>query len=63
MKSAFIQLKNGYNTVLPNIDFISDENGHLSLWGKEGRKGIFILDQVEICVITEKNKEENNGSI
>lgn len=63
MKSAFIQLKSGYNTVLPNIEFITDENGRLSLWGKEGRKGIFILDQVEICVITERNKEENNGSI
>lgn len=61
MKSAFIQLKSGYNTVLPNIEFITDENGRLSLWGKEGRKGIFILDQVEICVITEKKEEEKSN--
>lgn len=63
MKVAYIQLKNGYSTVLP-CEFISEENGILYLWGEKGRVGLFLIDQVEMCVITEKNKEEKeNGSI
>jgi hypothetical protein len=58
MKSAFIQLKNGYNTVLPNVEFITDENGLLQLWTEKGRVGLFLLDQVEMCVITGKFTQE-----
>lgn len=54
MKSAYIQLKNGYSTVLPNIDFMTNDNGYLELWGEKGKTGIFVSDQVEMCVITEK---------
>lgn len=63
MKSAFIRLKNGYNTVLPNVEFLTNENGHLELWAKHGRVGIFLTDKVEMCVVTEKwpQKEENDG--
>jgi hypothetical protein len=65
MKSAFIQLKNGYNTVLPHVEFMTNESDYLELWGEKGRIGIFISDQVEMCVITEKwpQKEENNGKV
>jgi hypothetical protein len=62
MKSAFIELKNGYNTVLANVDFLTNENGFLELWGENGRVGIFQTNQVQMCVITEKwQKEGNNG--
>ena len=63
MKSAFIQLKNGYNTAIPNVEFLTNEGGRLELWGKQGRVGIFLTDKVEMCVITEKwpQKEESNG--
>ncbi len=54
MKSAFIQLKNGYRTVLPNVEFLTNESGHMELWGKNGRVGLFLTEQVEMCVITEK---------
>ena len=54
MKSAFIQLKNGYSTVLPDVEFMTEEDGFLHLWGEKGQKGIFLLDQIEICAITEK---------
>lgn len=57
MKIAYIELKNGYSTIVP-CDFMTDENGFLYLWGEKGRVGLFLLDQVEMCVITEKNKEE-----
>lgn len=60
MKSAFIQLKNGYNTVLPHIEFLTNENDYLELWGEKGRVGIFQSNQVDMCVITEKwDKGEN----
>lgn len=63
MKHAYIQLKGGYNTAIP-CEFMTSENGILHLWGEKGMVGLFILDKVEMCVITEKNKEEkNNGSI
>ena len=63
MKLAYIQLKNGYSTLLP-CEFMTEENGYLHLWSEKGRVGLFLLDQVEMCVITEKNKEDkNNGSI
>lgn len=63
MKIAYIELKNGYSTVIP-CEFMTEENGFLYLWGEKGRVGLFLLDQVEMCVITEKNKEDkNNGSI
>ena len=54
MKSAYIKLKDGYNTVLPNIEFMTEENGLLHLWCDKGRVGLFLLDQVEMCVITGK---------
>ena len=57
MASAFIQLKNGYNTVLPHIEFMTNDNGYLELWGEKGRAGIFQSNQVDMCVITEKWKE------
>lgn len=57
MKIAYIELKNGYSTVIP-CEFMTDENGFLYLWGEKGRVGLFLLDQVEKCVITEKNKED-----
>lgn len=53
MKSAFIQLKNGYNTAIP-CEFMTEENGFLHLWGEKGQVGIFLIDQVEMCVITER---------
>lgn len=65
MKIAYIELKNGYITLLP-CEFMTEdeENGFLELWGDKGRVGLFPLDKVEMCVITEKHKEEkNNGSI
>ena len=62
MKVAYIQLKDGYTTLVP-CEFMSEEDGHLNLWGEKGRVGLFPLDKVEMCVITERNKEENNGSI
>lgn len=58
MKTAYIQLKNGYTTLLP-CEFMTEENGYLNLWSDKGRTGIFILNQVEMCVITEKRSEEN----
>lgn len=58
MKSAFIQLKNGYSTVLPHIEFMTEENGLLQLWTEKGRVGLFLLDQVEMCVITGKFPQE-----
>lgn len=65
MKSAFIELKNGYHTVLPNIDFMTNDNGYLELWGEKGRVGIFVSNQVEMCVITEKWEKggESNGKV
>ena len=60
MKSAYIHLKNGYETVIPNIDFLTNDNGYLELWSAQGRKGIFLTDKVEMCVITEK-WGDNNG--
>ena len=57
MKNAFIQLKTGYNTVLP-CEFMTEENGFLHLWGEKGRTGLFLLNQVEMCVITERKDEE-----
>lgn len=57
MKNAFIQLKSGYNTALP-CEFMTEENGYLHLWSEKGQVGLFLLDQVEMCVITGKNKEE-----
>ena len=65
MKIAYILLKNGYSTLLP-CDFMTEdeERGYLELWGEKGRVGLFLLDQVEMCVITEKHMEDkNNGSI
>lgn len=58
MKTAFIQLKNGYNTAIP-CDFMCEdnENGFLELWSEKGRNGLFLLNQVEMCVITEKRTE------
>lgn len=53
MKFAYIQLKTGYNTALP-CEFMTEENGILHLWGEKGMVGLFLLDQVEMCVITEK---------
>lgn len=53
MKFAYIQLKTGYNTAIP-CEFMTEENGHLNLWGEKGMVGLFMLDQVEMCVITEK---------
>ena len=65
MKSAFIQLKNGYNTVLPNVEFITTEDSWLELWGEKGRVGIFQSNQVDMCVITEKwpQGEDKNGKV
>ena len=54
MKVAYIQLKNGYTTLVP-CEFMSEENERLCLWGEKGRVGIFPLNQVEMCVITERN--------
>lgn len=54
MKVAYIELKSGYNTAIP-CEFMTEENGHLNLWGEKGMVGIFLLDKVEMCVITEKN--------
>ena len=62
MKVAYILLKNGYSTLIP-CEFMTEDNGYLNLWGDKGRVGLFILDQVEMCVITEKNKEEKNNGI
>ena len=65
MKYAYITLKNGYSTLIP-CDFMTEdeEHGFLELWSEKGRVGLFPLNQVEMCVITEKNKEEKeNGSI
>lgn len=56
MKNAFIQLKNGYNTAIP-CDFMTEENGFLRLWGEKGQVGIFLLSQIEMCLITEKRTE------
>jgi hypothetical protein len=53
MKNAFIQLKNGYNTAFP-CEFMTEEDGLLRLWSEKGIVGIFLLSQVEMCVITEK---------
>ncbi len=63
MKAAFIQLKNGYNTVLPNVEFMTEDDDYLRLWSEKGEKGIFLLNQVEMCVITEKWPQggETNG--
>lgn len=58
MKSAFIQLKTGYNTVIP-CEFMTDENGFLRLWDDKGQRGLFLLSQVEMCVITEKRPDHN----
>jgi hypothetical protein len=52
MKSAFIQLKNGYNTVLSGAEFLTEEEGRIHLWGEKGQIGLFLVDQVEMCVIT-----------
>ena len=54
MKNAYVQLKGGYNTAT-QCDFMTEEDGFLRLWGEKGMVGIFILDQVEFCVITEKH--------
>lgn len=54
MKYAYITLKNGYNTAI-QCDFMTEENGFLRLYGEQGQAGIFLLSQVEMCVITEKN--------
>ena len=63
MKIAYIQLKNGYSTLIP-CEFMTEEDGYLHLWGEKGRVGLFLLNQVEMCVITEKHMEDkNNGSI
>lgn len=64
MKKAYVVLKNGYSTLLP-CSFMSEDKelGFLELWGERGRVGLLPLSQVEICVITEKKEEENNGSI
>lgn len=60
MKKAYIVLKNGYSTLLPCEFFTEDlENGFLELWSEKGRVGLLPLNQVEICVITEKKEEEN----
>lgn len=56
MKSAFIQLKNGYNTAVP-CEFMTEEDGFLRLWGDKGQRGLFVLSQVEMCVITEKRTD------
>ena len=55
MKAAYIQLKTGYNTVIP-CEFMTEEEGFLRLWGEKGMVGLFILDKVEMCVITEKQQ-------
>jgi hypothetical protein len=57
MKNAFIELKNGYNTALP-CEFMTEENGFLRLYDDKGQVGIFLLSQVEMCVITERRVEE-----
>ncbi len=62
MKSAFIQLKNGYSTVLPHVEFMTNENGYLELWGEKGRIGLFQSSQVEMCVITEKWQKGDKGN-
>lgn len=63
MKSAFIQLKNGYSTVLPRVEFLTEGSGYIHLWGEKGRVGLFLANNVEMCVITEKwpQGEENNA--
>lgn len=59
MKVAYIALKNGYSTLLPCEFMTEDETrGFLELWGEKGRIGLFLIDQVEICCITEKNNKE-----
>ncbi len=58
MKLAYIQLKNGYSTLIP-CEFMTEDNGYLHLWGEKGRVGLFLVDQVEMCVITEKHKEDD----
>ena len=58
MNVAYVQLKNGYSTLLP-CDFMTEENGIVSLWGTRGKVGMFQADQVEMCVITEKRSEED----
>ena len=61
MTVAYVVLKNGYSTRLP-CEFMSEdeEKGFLELWSAKGRVGLFPINQVEMCVITEKKEDGNN---
>lgn len=62
MKIAYVTLKNGYSTLLP-CDFMTEdeERGLLELWGEKGRVGLFPLNLIEMCVITEKRQQEDGN--
>jgi hypothetical protein len=59
MKTAYVKLKNGYSTIFPSEFMTEDEErGCLVFFGEKGRVAMFLLDQVDMCVITDRRSEE-----
>lgn len=59
MKTAYVKLKNGYSTIFPSEFMTEDEErGYLVFFGEKGRVAMFLLDQVDMCVITDRRSEE-----